>query len=205
MCWGFLWRSLKRSCYCDAYGYNWIHMNESFRRSSASGNWRDIAEVCAGLGYVVPSALNHVWRRSTYAAVGVYPVWPYKCSLPAGLHCRVCSPWVLVSWAFFVLNWPSVQTACFVCVTPAGLSHCSPPLCARLVRHVRRLCQNPIKTRAWIYTQQKHFFFLPWVQVKDLKLPLWSEKGFFLSSQILFRIGLPLPTWSIHPPDRSVT
>lgn len=68
--------------------------------------------------------------------------------LPAGLHRDVCSPCVLVSWAFFVSKWPSVQTACIVCVTPAGPSHCSPSLCARFVQREMRLCQNPIQTRA---------------------------------------------------------
>lgn len=29
-----------------SYGYNWKQLNKSFRRSSASGNWLDVAKVC---------------------------------------------------------------------------------------------------------------------------------------------------------------
>lgn len=130
------------------------------------------SQTCAGQANVVLSALNHVWRLSMYVAFGVHPIWPNKCSLPAGLHCAVWSPCVLVSWAFFVSKWPSVQTACIVCVTPAGLSHYLPSLCARFVMHERRLCQNPIQTRAGKYM---HALYVAYRHTKYIYTHRWKS------------------------------
>lgn len=115
---------VKATLYCDAYGYNMIHLNES---SSASGN-RQVVKACrAGLCRALCPESRLQAGLHTCSFLGSTLSGLTSAVSPVGLLCGVWSPCVSVSWAFFVSKWPSVQTACIVCITPAGLSHRSPP------------------------------------------------------------------------------
>lgn len=137
---------LKGVFYYDTYGYNGIHLNGSFRCSRASGSLWDKAEVCrAELCCALCPAAPHTWRLgSTQSGLtSADSLW--------GCIVESRPPCALVSRDVFVSKWPSVQTACIVCVAPEGLSRCSPPLCARFGRQGRRLHQNPIETHIGKY------------------------------------------------------
>lgn len=85
-------------------------------------------QKCAGPGYVMPFALNHVWRLS-----GFSPVWRYECRLPAGRRL-----WSLVPLVFWLLGLSLCQSG-HLCKQPAlsvwplQASAAARPLCVHVL------------------------------------------------------------------------
>lgn len=121
-----------------------------------------VAEVCSP-GCVVPSALSHVWLFCRYVASRVFPVWPPKCSLSAGLYSGVWSP-----LCFGFLSFLCVKVAICACSPHCLCNPCRPqtlaPFVCTFCEARKEVIWNPIQTRAGKYIFM-HFTTLAGTQI----------------------------------------
>lgn len=133
--------------FCNARGYNRIHLNERRLHLETVGCHR---RVRVTLGYIEPFTPTQVWQLQILPSVSLQGAFVQPCSL--------CS-------AFFVSLCPSVQTGCIVCATPEGLSCCLPPMKEGYVKiSLRHVWEN------MTFTSHKHIDKRVWQSLTQREL-----------------------------------